>query len=307
MAGVASTPDSSDQRSRSRGRRFALLSKNKRHDSPPPPVPHYSPVSPIENDAPKVRLPTQDIWPGQRSPALTPARSMSARTANSAQPASVFDDAHDQEQQEEDDAYGREEPSYDLKPPPPAKSQSNIELLAGRLFSVDHINVILRDSVTAARFTRFLSTYRSKYSHDLKQYAESRKVVLAISYANAVAGHIDLDDDEPPSAAALLDLNFQVQMNQVVDGLVNKALPAYITHRLTQLVTDTLVKEITQNGAPIMRELIPNLAEVYCVTDPSLPDNPIVYASQGRFDGCLECKADRSQSSTMSPSMDEST
>ncbi|KAI7042315.1 hypothetical protein KC352_g46504, partial [Hortaea werneckii] len=29
-----------------------------------------------------------------------------------------------------------------------------------------------------------------------------------------------------------------------------------------------------------MRELIPSLAEVYCVTDPSLPDNPIVYASE---------------------------
>jgi hypothetical protein len=30
-----------------------------------------------------------------------------------------------------------------------------------------------------------------------------------------------------------------------------------------------------------MRELIPSLAEVYCISDPSLPDNPIVYASEG--------------------------
>lgn len=36
-------------------------------------------------------------------------------------------------------------------------------------------------------------------------------------------------------------------------------------------------------NTPIMREMIPSLAEVYCITDPSLPDNPIVYASQGVY------------------------
>ena len=69
----------------------------------------------------------------------------------------------------------------------------------------------------------------------------------------------------------------------VVQELVDDALPAYITHRLVTVVTDSLVKEITGNNAPIMRELIPSLAEVYCITDPSIPDNPIVYASEGTF------------------------
>ena len=70
-------------------------------------------------------------------------------------------------------------------------------------------------------------------------------------------------------------------MQENVESLLEDALPAYVTHRLTQLVTESLVKEITGNNAPIMRELIPSLAEVYCITDPSLPDNPIVYASEG--------------------------
>jgi hypothetical protein len=67
----------------------------------------------------------------------------------------------------------------------------------------------------------------------------------------------------------------------VVQELVDDALPAYLTHRLVQIVTDSLVKEITGNIAPVLRDLIPSLAEVYCISDPSLPDNPIVYASEG--------------------------
>ncbi|QIX01838.1 hypothetical protein AMS68_007355 [Peltaster fructicola] len=274
-----------DQPTKTRGRRFMLLTRNKRNESPPPPVPHYSPVSPIEDDGPSIQRSAENIWPGQRSPALTPARepgpTTSARTTESPEPRSIFDD-YDQQRvaTEATTTFGTEEPSYDLKPPPPGVSQSNIELLSGRLFSIDHLNIILRDSVTAARFTRFLKTYRPDHSQALKQYAESRKAVLAIEYANAVAGHLYADSDQGPSAAASLDRGFQAQMTQHVSSLVEEALPAYITHRLTHIVTDTLVKEITQNGAPILRELIPNLAEVYCVTDPALPDNPIVYASQ---------------------------
>lgn len=39
-------------------------------------------------------------------------------------------------------------------------------------------------------------------------------------------------------------------------------------------------QEITGQGTPVMRELVNGLAEVYCLSDPSLPDNPIVYASE---------------------------
>lgn len=49
---------------------------------------------------------------------------------------------------------------------------------------------------------------------------------------------------------------------------------------MVRVVTDCLVKEITDCSAPITRELVEGLAEAYCLTDPSLPDSPIVYASE---------------------------
>lgn len=74
---------------------------------------------------------------------------------------------------------------------------------------------------------------------------------------------------------------FEENSRVAVDELINDALPGYITHRLVQIVTDTLVKEITGQNTPIMRELVAGLAEVYCLTDPTQTDNPIVFASEG--------------------------
>lgn len=206
----------------------------------------------------------------------------------SVSPPSVFDQA--EVEQEEDlhtapttvQGSGSDEPSYDLKPPPPSVSHDNVEALSARFFSVDHLDLILKDHTSASRFTRFLQQYRAQHAPTLLRYLETKKAMTAIEYANALAESIPTPQGHPPYIAATLDDRFEAKSRRVVEDLVDDALPAYITHRLVSLVTDTLVKEITGNNAPIMRELIPSLAEVYCVTDPSLPDNPIVYASEGK-------------------------
>jgi len=109
----------------------------------------------------------------------------------------------------------------------------------------------------------------------LQRYREVQKAITAIEYANAVA-----DQLSPGSVAAILQQDFEHRSRTAIDVLVNEALPGYVTHRFTQIVTETMVKEITGQNTPMMRELVPSLAEVYCLTDPALPDNPIVYASE---------------------------
>lgn len=200
----------------------------------------------------------------------------------SVSPPSVFDDGGRRPSTEPTTVQESDEPgSYDLKPPPPSVSHQNIETLAGRFFSADHLDLILRDQALAARFTKFLEQYRPQNSAALKQYVESKKALAAIDYANSLAKQIPTSAGEPPYVAATVDEAFEERSSQTVGDLVEEALPSYLTHRLVALVTESLVKEITQNNMPIMRELIPSLAEVYCITDPSLPDNPIVYGSEG--------------------------
>lgn len=209
-------------------------------------------------------------------------------------PPSVFDipeEQHDETHTEPTTALdsGRDsedQDSYNLKPPlPPTayQKQSGLEELATRFFSIEHLNVILQDYALTLRFTRFLDQYRPQHISALKQYAEARKAIAAVEYANAIAKQLQTLPGQRPLAAATLDERFEASSKQTVQDLVEEALPAYLTHRLVSLVTDNLVKEITGNSAPIMTELIPSLAEVYCISDPSMPDNPIVYASEGKI------------------------
>ncbi|PNS19835.1 Phototropin-2 [Sphaceloma murrayae] len=203
-------------------------------------------------------------------------------------PDSVFDGALDRddvfEQQDHrlvqsGRAGGDDIGSYDLKPPPPKSAHANVEDLALRFFSSDHLDVILRDQKYSRRFLSFLQNYKPNMVPLLTEYLSVQKAAAAVEYANAVAESLSMPKDGP-TVAASLDESFHHRTQGTIDELVGEALPGFITHRLVQIVTDTLVKEITGQGTPLMREMIPSLAEVYCVSDPSLPDNPIVYASE---------------------------
>lgn len=151
--------------------------------------------------------------------------------------------------------------------------------LSERLFSSDHLRLILRDPNYSSRFTSFLAKYRPDSKPALQQFINVQKALLAIEYANALAESLG----GPGSTAAHLEEDFEARTQDAVSELVNDAMPGYITHRLIQIVTDILVKEITGQSTPVMRELVAGLAEVYCLTDPALPDNPIVYASEGQY------------------------
>ncbi|KEQ72272.1 hypothetical protein M436DRAFT_49208 [Aureobasidium namibiae CBS 147.97] len=159
-----------------------------------------------------------------------------------------------------------------------------MEHLAMRFFSVDHLNIILRDYQSSARFHRFLTQYRPYTLPSLESYVDTQKAVAAIEYANSLADNLPSLTGDIPRPAAVMEKRFEERSRLVVQELVDDALPAYLTHRLVTIVTDSLVKEITGNIAPILRDLIPSLAEVYCISDPSLPDNPIVYASEAFYD-----------------------
>jgi hypothetical protein len=174
--------------------------------------------------------------------------------------------------------------AYDLAPPPPTVSDSNAEYLSERLFSADHLNIILKDPMHFHQFRNFLNQYRPQSVPTLVQYLESHKALTAVRYANNIADQMSSQSRKSSkSEAAMVDAKFETFSKRSLEELVNDALPAYITYRMVNVVTECLVKEITGNNTPLMRDLVQGLAEVYCLSDPSLPDNPIVFASEGMF------------------------
>ena len=172
--------------------------------------------------------------------------------------------------------------NFDLKPPPPNSKVKNIDTLSESLFSGDHLRVILKDPSFFLRFTAFLNRYRPHSAPILVRYLEAQKAMKAVEYANALADTIRPTPGEhsSPCPAASIDPRFEAKSNRSFDALVNEALPAYITNCLTKVVTESMVREITGQGMPVMRELVGGLAEVFCLADPSVKDCPIVYASE---------------------------
>ena len=217
---------------------------------------------------------------GQPQPVFGAPKDALHSPGRSDSPPSVFGNANEQRfksNMRESD----EQESYDLNPPPLSVSHKNLETLAERFFSADHLDFILRDPSLGVRFTKFVETYKSQYVSTLRRYVDSRKAILAVQFGNAIAAQIPAGSDRRSNAATSLDESFETSSRQAAEDLVEEVLPCYLTNRFVSMVTDTMVKEITGNNSPLMKQLVPSLAEVYCMTDPSLPDNPIIYASEG--------------------------
>lgn len=181
--------------------------------------------------------------------------------------------------------YSIADQNFDLRPPPPNKPVKFLDTLSEQLFSGDHLNVILRDPSFFLRFTAFLNRYRPHSAPVLVRYLEAQKAMKAVEYANVLAQSVKpLPGDPPgqsPCPAASIDPRFEARAKKAFGILVSEALPAYITHALVKVVTESMVREITGTTMPVMRELVGGLAEVFCLSDPSMKDNPIVYASEG--------------------------
>ena len=82
-------------------------------------------------------------------------------------------------------------------------------------------------------------------------------------------------------APASANVALEHKANQAFDALVREDLPAYVTQMYIQIVSLSISQRITGVLAPHLREASEGLAEVFCLTDPSRPDNPIVFASEG--------------------------
>ena len=175
--------------------------------------------------------------------------------------------------------------SYDLAPPlEEGQKLHTVETLSEILFSRQHLQTIFADPSLLLKFTAFLSSYRPRSVPILIYYLDAMKALKAINYANALAEAL-----EPIAGYEFTVFPAKTTMNSVLEDKANQAftvlvqedLPAYITHIYVQVTQNSVIRRIM--GAPALRsqEASEGLAEIFCLSDPSRPDNPIVFASEG--------------------------
>ncbi|KAG9827950.1 hypothetical protein KCU98_g15058, partial [Aureobasidium melanogenum] len=216
-----------------------------------------------------------------RAPSKAPSIAPSVYTLPPLQAPGPVDDEIDRLQPllEDDPA------NFDLVAAPPEEVNQTYRLdeHAEQLLSRQHLEAIFANRKTLLKFTGFLNSHRPLSIPILVFYMDALKALRAIKYANAVSSALHpvsgLDfTSAPPQTTQNQEL--QNKADQAFDLLVREDLPAYITWTWISIVSTSIQRRITGTLAPHLREASEGLAEVFCLTDPSRKDNPIVFASE---------------------------
>jgi hypothetical protein len=177
--------------------------------------------------------------------------------------------------------------SFDLVQPNELQASGfSLEQRTEEIMSKEHLQEIFSDPALLSQFTGFLSNNRPKSVPVLVYYLDALKALRAIKYANAVAEaleHIEGQDFSRHSAQPTMNGSIQEKADLAFEALVREDLPAFVTHAFIQVVSISIQRRICGTLPPHLREASEGLAEVFCLTDPSRPDNPIVFASEGMF------------------------
>lgn len=175
--------------------------------------------------------------------------------------------------------------SFDLVAPTEEDCQTfSLEARSEQLFSRAHLEIIFSQPSSLLRFTAFLSTHRPQSVPILIYYLDALKALKAINYANAIAealSPIPGYDFTGSLVQSTVNKELEEKADQALMVLTQQDLPAFITQMYVQVVSLSISRRITGTLAPHLREASEGLAEVFCLTDPSRPDNPIVFASEG--------------------------
>lgn len=192
------------------------------------------------------------------------------------------------EESEEYDPVNEDSFSYDLVAPyeGDAAPRHSLERQADLMFSAKHMLTILTTPRYLAHFREFLAEERPKSLAMLTYYLNANKALKAIQYANAL---VRLSIDVPTPGIRNRSQPIGVTENTALETRVQEALIALTAEELPAFIAATCVNITSKVVKARVRGTLPDkfggtadaLAEVFCLTDPSRPDNPIIFASEG--------------------------
>lgn len=164
------------------------------------------------------------------------------------------------------------------------KAAYSLEQRSKLLFSKHHMAAIMNNPRLLSQFTQFLTTTRPASLPLLTYYLEAEKALRALKYANAVTASLKKlqgHDFSSSFADETINKSLQSKHDDAFEALTRDELPMYVTHTWIAIVSLSIKLRIIGSMPSHLREASEGLAEVFCLTDPSRRDNPIILASDG--------------------------
>lgn len=162
------------------------------------------------------------------------------------------------------------------------RSLYSLEKLSQQLFSREHLEAIFDDPFMLQRFTSFIRTSRAASVPLLVYYLDAVKALKAIDYANSIMATLaPLEGLSFSKSPTKLTANkvLKEKADEAFEELVREELPAFITHTWIRMASLSIKKRITGTLSAHLRHMSEGLAEVFCMSDPTREDNPIIFAS----------------------------
>ena len=136
-----------------------------------------------------------------------------------------------------------------------------------------------------ARFRDFLTEERPRSIPTLTHYLNACKALKSIQYANALV-RLSIDVPTPginqSSPIGIVESPaLEKRVQDALIALTAEELPAFITAIFINITSKVVEERIRGTLPDRFRGTADALAEVFCLTDPSRPDNPIIFASEG--------------------------
>ncbi|KAL8984752.1 MAG: hypothetical protein Q9205_001359 [Flavoplaca limonia] len=160
----------------------------------------------------------------------------------------------------------------------------SIETRTEILFSRQHLEFIFADRELSTRFANFLRTYRPDSVPVLGYYLETIKALKTLKYAEAVVKGLERIpglEFTADSRDVTMTWVLEDKADRALDILTQNDLPAFIAYVYVCIVDLALVERVTGTEDAGTRDVAIGLAEVFTISDPSRPDNPLVFASEG--------------------------
>jgi hypothetical protein len=162
----------------------------------------------------------------------------------------------------------------------------SLETLSELLFAREHLKYIFADPSSLLDFTSFLRACRPQSIPMLMYHLDTTEALKAVTYALTIAKSLEpIKGHGFTSSSTETTLNSELEdrAEKAFDVLVEEELPAFVTQLYVQTVKSSMTRRILGPSASPVQEDPEGLLEVFCLTDPSRPDNPIVFASEGTY------------------------
>lgn len=181
-----------------------------------------------------------------------------------------------------------EEASYDLVAPYEGDTTPlhNLERQADLMFSQDHMLTILNNPRYLSQFRDFLTEERPASLSTLTYYLNASKSVKAIEYANSLirlavdVPTIGIDTAQQP-VGPTVNMALEQRVQAALDALTAEELPSFISSVCINITSKVVDQRVRGTLPEKFQGTAYALAEVFCLTDPSRPDNPIIFCSGG--------------------------